>query len=353
MGKRGNSKGQIRCILSAVVSALLIVGVINCCLWFGSEPKVQIQEAREVYQSDVVVGDFVHDNYIIGENNPWTDYKIYPIQYSKSNTLKYNGKIAAKGVIVVDIRNKNIIYSKNENKKLYPASTTKLMTALTVLQNVDMDKRITVGDEIELIAADSSRAGFSKGQTVTVKELMHGMLIASGNDAAYILAKAVGEEILYDNIANEGKRFTAKQCVERFVYEMNKNVGDMELKNTHFESPDGYDENNQYTTASDLSKIAIRAYENETVRDICKKSSSYSETLNKTWKSTNKLIDKEGQYYCKYCVGMKTGSTVGAGKCLVSVAEKKGKEIVVVVLNSTSEKTRFGDSRKLIESALK
>lgn len=110
------------------------------------------------------------------------------------------------------------------------------MTALTVLQNMKTTDIVTIGSEINMIAADSSKAGFSQGQVVTVQELLEGLLISSGNDAAYVLAKAAGEAILKDNIANEGKTFTAAQCVERFVYEMNKNVRDMELENTHFMS---------------------------------------------------------------------------------------------------------------------
>ena len=165
---------------------------------------------------------------------------------------------------------------------MYPASTTKLMTALTVLQNMKTTDIVTIGSEINMIAADSSKAGFSQGQVVTVQELLEGLLISSGNDAAYVLAKAAGEAILKDNIANEGKTFTAAQCVERFVYEMNKNVRDMELENTHFMSPDGYDAADQYTSASDLSKIAIEAYNNETIRKICGTQSEKSGTLNKT-----------------------------------------------------------------------
>ena len=200
-----------------------------------------------------------------------------------------------------------------------------------------------------MIAADSSKAGFSQGQVVTVQELLEGLLISSGNDAAYVLAKAAGEAILKDNIANEGKTFTAAQCVERFVYEMNKNVRDMELENTHFMSPDGYDAADQYTSASDLSKIAIEAYNNETIRKICGTQSEKSGTLNKTWVSTNALLNKSGQFYYQYCVGMKTGSTGLAGKCLVSVAKNGDTECISVVLNDSTDEQRWTDARKLLQ----
>ena len=187
---------------------------------------------------------------------------------------------------------------------------------------------------------------------VTVKELLQGLLISSGNDAAYVLAKAAGQEIFEDNIANEGKTFTSQQCVQRFVLEMNRNVRDMELENTHFTSPDGYDDDDQYTTATDLSKIAIEAYSNSVIADICGKSSAYSDTLSKTWTSTNALLNKNGSFYYEYCQGLKTGSTGLAGKCLVSVGKKGDKECVSVVLNDNTDEQRWNDAKKMLKYGL-
>ena len=226
------------------------------------------------------------------------------------------------------------------------------MTALTVLQTLNLNDVVTIGDEVYMIAADSSKAGFAKGQVVTVEELLNGMLLASGNDAAYILANATGKAIFEDNIANEGKTFTPSQCVERFVLEMNKNVRDMNLENTHFATPDGYDAEGQYTSASDLSKIAMEAYSNETIASICKKSSFTSETLGKTWTSTNQLLLKSGNYYYEYCQGMKTGTTDSAGKCLVSVAKKGDNQCLSVVLGESTDEGRFGDSKGLLEAGV-
>lgn len=238
------------------------------------------------------------------------------------------------------------------NERRSPASTTKLMTALTVLQVMNLNDVVVIGSEVNMIASDSSKAGFSKGQVVTVEELLNGMLICSGNDAAYILAKATGKEIFSNNIANEGKKFTDAQCVERFVLEMNKNVRDMELENTHFTSPDGYDSSRQYTTASDLSKIAIEAYRNKTIAEICKRQRYKSDTLGKTWTSTNELLNKGSSYYYPYCMGLKTGSTDSAGKCLVSVGKKDNIECISVVLGEDTDEQRWKDTRELLRYGL-
>lgn len=343
-------KRRIQLIFSAVIAVGLIIATVNWGLNIGSEAKISNAPAKEV--SAVVVEDFIHDNYVISEKNPWTDYSLHPVNYTE-NTGGFHEQVNAEAAVLVDLKTKSILYGKNMNEKRSPASTTKLMTALTVLQVMNLNDVVTIGNEVNMIAADSSKAGFSKGQVTTVEELLNGMLICSGNDAAYILAKATGEAIFNNNIANEGKKFTEVQCVERFVLEMNKNVRDMELENTHFTSPDGYDEKNQYTTASDLSKIAIKAYGNETIAKICSRQSYTSETLKRTWTNTNELLNKNSDFYYKYCVGLKTGSTDGAGKCLVCAGKKDDTECISVVLGESSDEHRFKDAKTLLEYGLK
>lgn len=347
-------KRHLKCVISAAVAVLLIIGTVDYACYLGEETKIDYKPVQEAVQSDVVVQDFIHDNYVISEKNPWTDYDLHPMEYSDlESTETFNEEINAGAAILVDVDSKTIMFGKNIDKKMYPASTTKLMTALTVLQTMNTNDLVTVGDEISMIAPDSSKAGFSKGQIVTVEELLEGLLISSGNDAAYILAKATGQEILENNIANEGKTFTSAQCVQRFIFEMNKNVRDMNLDNTNFTTPDGYDDKEQYTTASDLSKIAIEAYNNETIMKICRMDKQYSKTLNKTWTSTNELINESGKYYYKYCLGMKTGSTGLAGKCLVSAATKGDVTCISVVLNDETDEQRWKDSMKLLNFGLK
>lgn len=345
-------KGRLTCVISAAISVFLIICTLNYTLNIGKEEKKNYNPVQEAAQSEVVLQDFIHDNYVISEKNPWTDYSLHPLEYSAADNHVFQEEIRAKSAVLVDINSRTILYGKNENKQMYPASTTKLMTALTVLQIMSINDVVTIGDEVSLIASDSSKAGFSKGQMATVEELLEGLLISSGNDSAYVLAKAAGEAIFEDNIANEGKTFSNTQCIQRFILEMNKNVRDMNLDNTHFTSPDGYDDRNQYTTATDLSKIAIEAYSNKVISDICKKSSSYSETLDKTWTSTNQLLNKKGKFYYEYCQGLKTGSTDLAGKCLVSVGRKDGRECVSVILNDNTDEDRWSDTKKLLNFGL-
>ena len=243
---------------------------------------------------------------------------------------------------------KTVIYSKNSSEQMAPASTTKLATAITAVEILDESQMIQVGNEINLIAADSSKAGLKVGDKLTFKELLEGMMISSGNDAAYVIAKAAGQALLEDNIAYDGETITIEQCIKRFVYEMNKNVRDIGLENTRFTNPDGYDSDGQYTTASDLSKIALIAYEIDVIKKVCEMESATTENGAYTWSTTNELMKEGSEYYYEYAKGMKTGSTDKAGKCLVAAAENGNQSCISVVLNSTTE-GRYEDSLKLLK----
>ena len=182
------------------------------------------------------------------------------------------------------------------------------------------------------------------GDKLTVEQLLQGLLISSGNDAAYTLAvntvrKAVGESV------------GPSMAVELFVDMMNDNVKKLGLEKTNFTTPDGYDAPNQYSTAKDLSKIAYTAYENKLIKNICRMQSVYVPEKGITWFSTNKLLDPESQYYFDKALGMKTGSTGDAGKCLISAAEDGGKQYISVVLNAT-EDGRWSDSLSLLKYGL-
>lgn len=347
-------KQKLLCIINASLAAVLIIVIVNFTLLKGQEEKMVAASIQVSNYSQEVVQEYIYENYVISEKNPWSDYGLNPVEYvPASSSQMFSESVDAEAAVLVDVNNGTILYEKNSGDKMYPASTTKLMTALTVLQILNEQDVVTIGDEINMIATDSSVAGFSKGQVVTVRELLEGLLVSSGNDAAYILAKAAGEALFEDNIAYEGKTFSASQCVERFVFEMNKNVRDMDLEDTNFTTPDGYDAEDQYTTAIDMAKIATEAYDNEVIREICGSKSVYSNTLDKTWMSTNRLMDESSGFYYEYCVGMKTGTTGLAGNCLVSAAKRDDDVYISVVLNEETDEDRWEDTVELLQYAVK
>lgn len=222
----------------------------------------------------------------------------------------------------------NVLYSKNENMKLPMASTTKIFTALTVIENCkDLDEYVTVPKEAT--RTEGTSIYLKANEKLTVKELLYGLMLRSGNDAAVTLAYHVSGSI------------------KDFATLMNDTAKKYGLKNTSLQNPHGLDEKNHYTTAKDLAIFTQNALKNEVFRDIvsCKKfeikereNCSYRYFVNK-----NKLLNSlDG------CIGVKTGYTSKAGRCLVSAINDGEKDIVCVVLNC---KPMFEDSSELLTKA--
>ena len=254
----------------------------------------------------------------------------------------------ARAAILFDVNTKEVLYYKNPVAAVFPASTAKLLTALVVLDWCREDEEVTIGNEIRMIAPDSTRAYIAEGQVLTVRNLLEGMLIPSGNDAAYALATYVGRKSLKREGASE------LEAVEEFVRLMNveaKNIGTI---NSCFKTPDGYDAIGQYTTAYDMGLIGLAAAENSTILKITKMSNSRNVFVSGediTWESTNALIDRYGGRYYSYCIGLKTGTSTMAGRCLISVGKKDGKEVICVIMDSTVQ-GRWDDTVKLLDYGL-
>lgn len=340
-------KRQISCMFAA---AVISAGIIAGCNYMMEAQMIvrQTEEVTDIQDDDLSVQDYAKDNY--ANSDFWKTNNYNPVEYVQvsAGVADFQEKLEAQAAILVDVDTKTVIYSKNSSEQMAPASTTKLATAITAVEILDESQMIQVGNEINLIAADSSKAGLKVGDKLTFKELLEGMMISSGNDAAYVIAKAAGQALLEDNIAYDGETITIEQCIKRFVYEMNKNVRDIGLENTRFTNPDGYDSDGQYTTASDLSKIALIAYEIDVIKKVCEMESATTENGAYTWSTTNELMKEGSEYYYEYAKGMKTGSTDKAGKCLVAAAENGNQSCISVVLNSTTE-GRYEDSLKLLK----
>lgn len=242
-----------------------------------------------------------------------------------------------------------VLYEKNADQKRYPASTTKVMTALVVLENVsDLSEKVTVTEEdFEGVGWDSSKAGFVVGEEVPVIDLLYGLLLPSGNEAANTLARHVGGS------------------VEGFVEMMNERARALGCKNTHFVNPNGLHDDNHYTTARDLYLIAAQAMKNETFALI-------ANTAVKTLSETNKVAEHPGgqplkvmttnmlifrrtdPLYYGYAKGIKTGHTSQAGYCLVAAAEKKDAKLISVALGCEKSQTSnqpftFSETKRLFD----
>lgn len=239
---------------------------------------------------------------------------IFTIGYNPSALT--NVSVSAKAAILIDAQTGNIIYSKNSNTQLPMASTTKIMTTLLTLESGDLDTEFIIDGEALL--TEGSSMCLCEGDAVTKRELCYGMMLPSGNDAANAAAlKLAGN-------------------YEDFALMMNRRAGQIGMKNTNFVTPSGLHDPKHYSTAYDMALLTREALKNSDFREICKtknlKLSSENWSSDKYLSNSNKLLSRY-----EYCIGVKTGFTDEAGRCLVSAAEKDGVTLICVTLNDPND----------------
>ncbi|HEY4553046.1 MAG TPA: serine hydrolase [Bacillaceae bacterium] len=234
-------------------------------------------------------------------------------------------KVEGKAVVLVDENTGETLFAKNKNEKKYPASTTKLLTALVVLDKASPEEKVQVGNEIRMSREGEARAGLFEGQVQTVEELLAAMLLQSGNDAARTLA-------VYTAGKEYGHALSTDQAMTAFAELMNKKGMELGLKGSHFTNPHGLHDPKHFSTAEDLAAIAHAAITNGQIRGIVNRE-TYS-TMTHTYSNRNRLMVRDSPYYFSSATGMKTGFTDEAGYCLISSAEAGGKQVIAVVLDS-------------------
>ncbi len=248
------------------------------------------------------------------------------IQYPKpASSFRDPQPTTARSVAVIDEKTGMTLFEKESNLKHLPASTTKLMTALVTLENCSPEEVVVVNN----VEKSGTQMGLETGDRITVKNLLHGLLISSGNDAAYALSQNCAAS--YDN----------------FIENMNKKAQTLNLTNTHFINPAGFDDNMQYSTARDLAELARVATANPLIAEIVKIKSTVVTDVSgvRTYylENVNKLL-----WTVEGVNGVKTGQTDGALEIVITKTTRNGNGVIISVLGSQD---RFGESRALIEWA--
>ncbi len=250
--------------------------------------------------------------------------------------------VQCKAAICYDLNEEKIIYSKNADKKVYPASTTKVLTALTAIEYTGPEFIYYVGSELELVAQDSSMSWIAQGSSLGRNEILTAMLAPSGNDAAYTIAVNVARKVYGEDISDS-------EAVAYFAVLMNDYAKKLGAENSHFTVPDGYHDDDHYTTASDMLKFAIAATQSKTICDItCQPLAIVYDEQGEvhSWDNGNKLLTDTTIPYEVY--GMKTGFTDEAGFCFIGYAGMNGKQILTLVYGGGVE-NRFADTKKLMD----
>lgn len=246
----------------------------------------------------------------------------YPVFLKQSTKMP---KVEAKSAIVIDFDTGRVLYEKNAYEKRPMASTTKIMTAIIAIENGDLDDDVTISKRAASIGGSTIKV--KQNEVYKLRDLLYGLLMKSGNDAAIAIAEHIGDS------------------VENFVQMMNNKAVLINALDTHFENPHGLDRDEHYTTAYDLANIARYAMKNEKFSAIVK---TKSKTIRdgKTFNNTNELL-----FLYDGCNGIKTGFTNKAGRCLVTSVKRGSEKYISVVLGCETKNKRAQSSKEILDYA--
>jgi len=264
----------------------------------------------------------------------------------------YEG-LTTPNIIVIDSNDlsaSNPIYERSADTQLYPASTTKIMTCMLALESGDTNRQVTVGEEIRGLyelddgySENSSLMGLVIGETVTLRDLLYGLMLPSGNEAADAIAVAVGGTI------------------ENFVSMMNAKAAELGMTGTHFVNPNGVNHRDHYSTARDIAKLTAYALQNPQFVEICSTPvymvppsnmrSTELKLINSNFLLTAEDSPQYSSYPYPYCIGVKTGRTTKAGSCLVAAAEKDGARAIICLFGDAMDDnmSRFSNAKAIFE----
>lgn len=280
---------------------------------------------KKIYYTIIIITLIMSSNSIVfadDENEEITQEDYVQVINQTKDEPTLNSRIA----VAYDRKSGEVIWGKDEHKRTAMASTTKIMTAIVTLENCDLTQTVTISKKSA--GTGGSRLGLKADDKITMNDLLYGLMLKSGNDAAVAIAETVGGS------------------VEGFAELMNEKAKELKLENTHYVTPHGLDDPEHYTTAVELAKLADYALQNETFAKIVN-TKNYTVTINgypKSISNTNELLG-----YLEGVNGVKTGFTNNAGRCLVTSVNRNGFEIITVILQADTKKFRTADSIKLIE----
>ena len=306
-----------RLFISVIVICLLMMP-INCFADVIEDASSEVQKSESNYTPNVTV------------------------KYVEQNQAKLEGlpNVGCKAVYIAEPTTGKVIYEKNAHEVLYPASTTKILTALLTLENCKMDETAIVSkNAVDLVPDGYSNAKLQPGEELTIEDLLYALMLPSANEAANVLAEHISGS------------------VEAFAELSNKRAKELGCEHLHFVNPNGIHDTNHVCTAYDLYLIAKECKKYDIFNEIVKTTSYTLPSTDiypgtRTIKTTNDLL-LNGTYYYEYCTGIKTGTTTPAGQCLVASSFKDDIELIAVVLggatNANGLAERFYDTKRLFE----
>lgn len=253
--------------------------------------------------------------------------------------------IYSESAILMESKTGKVLYEKNMNERKYPASTTKILTAIIALEKCELNETaVASANAVNEIKSGYTKANIQVGETFTIEQLLNVMMVQSANEAATIIAEHISGN------------------VEEFSKLMNQKAQEIGCKNSNFVNANGVHSDNHYSTAYDLALIARYCMENDKFRSLANmmecslprtefwQDEQVEENGERVFKNTNKLLLSDNKYYYPYAIGIKTGFTTPAKNCLISASNKDGFETIAIVLHA--ESTEEGESARYLDLSL-
>lgn len=300
----------------------LIAGVLVLCLVpITSYSTVFAEEAEEEQEA---------------EEDPIPESYYYTIESNETSGWPQGPQIESASAVVMDMDTGVYTYSKNAYATMYPASTTKIMTTLLLVENCDLDEEITFSEIVYDLEEGSSHLGIQPGETITLRDAAYGIMLASANDISNGVAEYMAGSI------------------SAFADMMNKKAEELGCVNTHFANPHGLYSEEHYTCAHDMALIAQAAYANPVFREIATTRQYMIPETNMTeepryFLNHHKMMQSDSDYYQEFCTGGKTGYTEACLNTLVTFAEKDDKDLVSVVFRVNGADKAYAESTQILK----
>ncbi len=346
-----NTKKKSSKKLIVLVSILCVLALGSGFFYYQQQTEIQKQNeqllqaaAQNMTLPDIPSPLVDLENFLPNSPEYESDrtFTLNESEFSEKILRNLKNNVKAQYVVLYDLSTDEILFEKNSLQKCYPASTTKLLTAVVACRIInDPGTVITVGNEIEMIGEESSTAGLEKGMMLTFEMLMDALMLPSGNDAAYTMAVNCARIFQNDNSLSN------QEAVELFVKLMNDAAYQLGAKDSHFINPDGWHDPGHYTTAQDLAKITAYARSIPLIADSCKKHYVECKLLRGGmlyWVNTNLMLNDYYKCYSPYCDGMKTGFTDEAGTCVIASAVMEGHNMIAVVMDGSDGYAKYDDA---------
>lgn len=273
----------------------------------------------------------------------------YNKKYKRTVTVRVSAPTLSCMSAVYNVTDKEYIYHNRLNERCYPASITKLVTALVALKYMDVNDTIVVGSELNMVEAYSSRCGLKKGEKFKLGDILYGLLLPSGGDAAYTVAVNCARKVS----GNPNMGYVAAK--NYFVKLMNSYMDKLGATGTHFVNPHGYPVNGHYSTVHDLVLVANKVLKNKTLSRITSTPYRYVTALTgqgHSWRTTNSLLNSYAYYYSPYAIGMKTGTVHDEYTGIIGAFKKNKKTYITVAIGCESYNARYDATHKLIRTYL-